>query len=308
MRADSGGILQNFRRNRALLLMLLPAVIYFFVFAYAPMAGVVIAFKRLDHSAGIFRSPWVGWDNFRFFFLSGQAYRVTRNTVLYNSAFIAVNMVLQIGVALFLSEITRKSFRRITQTVLLLPYFLSWVVVSAFLFNLFNYEYGVLNTLLKAMGAAPVDLLGTVGAWKFLIVGLDAWKEVGYGSIIYLAAIAAIEREMYESAQMDGAGILQRTVSITIPSLKTTAIILFLLGIGQLFRGNFPMFYQLVGNNGLLYDATDVIDTFVFRSLINTQEVGMASAAGLYQSVLCLLILLGTNYAIRRRNAEYALF
>lgn len=288
--------------------MLVPAILFFFVFAYLPMSGIVIAFKSLDYAKGIFGSPWVGFDNFEFFFKSGQAFIVTRNTILYNSVFIVVNTVLQITVAIFLSELTKKRFKKVSQTMLLMPYFVSWVVVTAFVYNMLNYEYGIYNNIRAIFGADAVDVLGEAQAWKYIIVFLNSWKEVGYGSIIYLAAISSIEREMYESAEIDGANMFQQVFKITIPSLKPTIIILVLLGVGRIFRGNFEMFYQLIGNNGTLYNSTDVIDTFVFRSLINSQDFGMASSAGLYQSVLCFVILMATNYAIKRINPDYALF
>ena len=303
-----GKIAYDLKNNRSLLLMLIPAILFFFVFAYLPMSGIVIAFKSLDYAKGIFGSPWVGFDNFEFFFKSGQAFIVSRNTILYNSVFIVVNTVLQITVAIFLSELSKKRFKKVSQTMLLMPYFVSWVVVTAFVYNMLNYEYGIYNNIRAIFGAEAVDVLGEAQAWKYIIVFLNSWKEVGYGSIIYLAAISSIEREMYESAEIDGANMFQQVFKITIPSLKPTIIILVLLGVGRIFRGNFEMFYQLIGNNGTLYNSTDVIDTFVFRSLINSQDFGMASSAGLYQSVLCFVILMVTNYAIKRINPDYALF
>ena len=301
-------VFRDFRKNRILLLMLAPAVLYYFVFMYLPMAGVVIAFKRFDYAAGIFGSPWVGFENFKYFFISGQAFKVTRNTVLYNVVFILVNTTLQLSVAIFLTELKNKYFKKTAQTLMLMPYFISWVVVGAFVYNLFNYEFGAFNTLLKAFGAEPVDVLGTVGAWKYILVFFSAWNGVGYGSIVYLAAITNIDKELYEAAEIDGANIFHQIFKITLPSVKPTVIILTLLSIGTIFRGNFSMFYQIVGNNGLLFDSTDVIDTFVFRSLMQMQEFGMASAAGLYQSVLCFAILMLTNYIIKRIESDYALF
>ncbi len=301
-------IFRDFGKNKILLLMLAPAILYYFIFMYIPMAGVVIAFKRFDYAAGIFGSPWVGFDNFKYFFISGQAFKVTRNTVLYNVVFILVNTTLQLSVAIFLTELKNKYFKKTAQTLMLMPYFISWVVVGAFVYNLFNYEFGAFNTIVKSFGAEPVDILGTVGAWKYILVFFSAWNSVGYGSIVYLAAITSIDKELYEAAEIDGANIFHQVFRITLPSIKPTIIILTLLSIGTIFRGNFSMFYQIVGNNGLLFDSTDVIDTFVFRSLMQTQEFGMASAAGLYQSVLCFIILMVTNYIIKKIEREYALF
>ncbi|WP_313560945.1 ABC transporter permease [Ruminiclostridium cellobioparum] len=301
-------VFQDFKKNKVILFMLIPAVLYYFIFMYVPMAGIVIAFKRLDYAAGIFGSDWVGLDNFKFFFMSGQAFNVTKNTFLYNLVFIVVNTSLQITVSIFLSEMRNKYVKKTTQTLMLMPYFISWVVVGAFIYNIFNYEFGALNTVLKSLGLESVDVMGTVGAWKYILVFFNAWNGVGYGSIVYMAAITGIDKELYEASELDGANIFQQIWRITIPSIKPTIIIMILLNVGSIFRGNFSMFYQIIGNNGLLFNSTDVIDTFVFRSLMKTQEVGMASAAGLYQSVLCFAIIMITNGIIKRVDSEYALF
>ncbi len=240
--------------------------------------------------------------------MSGQAFNVTKNTFLYNLVFIVVNTSLQITVSIFLSEMRNKYVKKTTQTLMLMPYFISWVVVGAFIYNIFNYEFGALNTVFKSLGLEPVDVMGTVGAWKYILVFFNAWNGVGYGSIVYMAAITGIDKELYEASELDGANIFQQIWRITIPSIKPTIIIMILLNVGSIFRGNFSMFYQIIGNNGLLFNSTDVIDTFVFRSLMKTQEVGMASAAGLYQSVLCFAIIMITNGIIKRVDSEYALF
>ncbi|WP_079423944.1 ABC transporter permease subunit [Clostridium oryzae] len=288
--------------------MLLPATIYFFIFAYLPMAGVVIAFKSLDYSKGIFGSPWVGFDNFKFFFISGQAFSVTRNTILYNLAFILVNTCLQVTMAIFLAEIKGKYFKKITQSLMFLPYFISWVIVGVMVYNLFNFENGTLNSFLKALHLHTIDVYSKPTAWIFIIIIFSAWKNVGYGTVLYLAAIMGVDAEIYEAAEVDGANIFQRIFKITIPCLKPTMIILILLAIGNIFKGDFQMFYQLVGNNGPLFNVTDVIDTFTFRSLIQNSEAGMAAAAGLYQSVFCFITILTANYLVRRYDEDYSLF
>jgi putative aldouronate transport system permease protein len=288
--------------------MLIPALAYYFIFSYLPMAGVVLAFKDLDFSLGIFGSKWTGFKNFEFFFVSGKAFLVTLNTVMYNVAFISIGTFMNITIAIILSEMTGRIFKKAAQTMLLMPYFISWVVVSAILFNILNYEFGQFNTILKSLGKEPVDVYGEPLYWKYILVALHVWKGMGYGSIVYLAAIMGIEREMYEAAEIDGATIWQQIWYITLPSLKPTIIILLLLSVGGIFRGNFDMFYQTIQNNGPLFDATDVIDTFVFRSLIFTKEFGMSAAAGLYQSVLCFCILNLVNSLVRKIDPEYRLF
>lgn len=296
------------RKNKALLMMLAPAVLFFLLFAYVPMAGIVLAFKQFNYDGGIFGSPWNGLDNFRFFFDSGNAWMVTRNTALYNIAFIIVNNVLQIAAAILLFEAVGKWFRKLTQTVMFLPYFISWVVVGAIAYNLFNYDVGTLNSILTAFGLERIDVYNTPSYWPVILVLVSAWKALGYGSVMYLAAITGIDTEMYEAAEIDGANVFQRIFHITIPNLYPTIIILVLLAVGNIFRGDFGMFYNMVGNNGLLFSSTDVIDTFVFRSLTTSNEIGLSAAAGFYQSILGFATILLANYAVRKYDKDHALF
>lgn len=295
---------------RTLLMMLLPAIVIIFIFAYLPMSGVVLAFKRYRYADGIWGSPWTkgAFDNFRFFFLSGKAWMVTRNTFLYNLAFIAVNTSLAVAFAIILNEMQSKLLRSFTQSVLFLPYFVSWVIVGSIAYNLFNYENGMLNGMIRFFGGEPVNLYGTPGAWPWLILLFNAWKSVGYATVVYLAAVTGIDDHLYEAAEIDGANVFQRIRNVTLPSIRPTMITLVLLDVSKIFRGNFDLFYQLIGKNGALYNATDVIDTFVFRALIQSSDTGMAAAAGLYQSVLCFVTIMVVNTAVRRINTDYALF
>ena len=296
------------RKNRVLLMMLIPAFLYFFIFSYLPMSGAIVAFKSYNFREGIFGSPWVGFSNFEYFFKSGQAWTVTRNTILYNVGFIVVNTVLQMGLAIFISEIGGKYFKKVTQTAMFLPYFISWVVVGMIAYNFLNVEHGTINTLIAKLGGEKINFYGTTWVWPFILVFFSAWKNVGYGTVLYLAAIMGIDTEIYEAAQIDGANIFQRIFKVTIPCLVPTLIILTLLAVGNIFRGDFQMFYQLVGNNGPLFNATDVIDTFTFRSLIQSGEVGMSAAAGLYQSVFCFITIVFTNFLVKKYDPDYSLF
>lgn len=298
----------DLKNYRVLLLMLTPAVAFFLLFAYIPMAGIIIAFKRYDYAGGIFGSAWNGLANFRFFFESGDAWRVTRNTALYNIAFIVVNNTLQIFSAIMLFEVGGKWFRKLTQSALFLPYFISWVVVGAIAYNLLNYDIGTVNAMLRGIGLDPIDIYNTPAYWPYILIIVAAWKSLGYGTVMYLAAIAGIDTEMYEAAEMDGANIFQRIMKVTIPNLYPTIIILVLLAVGNIFRGDFGMFYNMVGNNGLLFSSTDVIDTFVFRSLITSNDIGMSAAAGVFQSVLGFATIMTVNYAVRRYDKDRALF
>ncbi|MNO27036.1 putative multiple-sugar transport system permease YteP [compost metagenome] len=308
MKQKQHGFWDDVKKYKSLLLMLTPAVLFFLLFAYVPMAGIVLAFKQFNYTGGVFGSPWNGLDNFKFFFDSGDAWRVTRNTALYNIAFIVVNNVLQIFAAILLFEVAGKWFRKLTQTMLFLPYFISWVVVGAIAYNLFNFDVGTVNVLLKGLGMQPIDIYNTAAYWPFILVIVSAWKTLGYGTIMYLAAITSIDTEMYEAAEIDGANIFQRIMKITIPNLFPTVIILVLLAIGNIFRGDFGMFYNMVGNNGLLFSSTDVIDTFVFRSLTTSNEIGMSAAAGFYQSLLGFVTIMLANYAVRKYDKDRALF
>ena len=296
------------RKNRVLLMMLIPAFLYFFIFSYLPMSGAIVAFKSYNFREGIFGSPWVGFSNFEYFFKSGQAWIVTRNTILYNVGFIVVNTVLQMGLAIFISEIGGKYFKKVTQTAMFLPCFISWVVVGMIAYNFLNVAYGTVNTILNKLGMESINFYGTKWVWPIIITAFCAWKNVGYGTVLYLAAIMGIDQEIYEAAQIDGANIFQRIFKVTIPCLVPTLIILTLLSIGNIFRGDFQMFYQLVGNNGPLFPITDVIDTFTFRSLIQSGEVGMSAAAGLYQSIFCFITIIITNKIVKSYDKDYSLF
>lgn len=290
------------------LLMLAPAVIYTLVFSYYPMTGVVMAFKKYNYTGGIWGSPWNGLKNFAFFFKSGQAWQVTRNTVLYNLAFIGVNLVVQVAVAILLTEIKSKKFRKASQSVMFLPHFISWVIVGVMVFNIFSSDYGLLNRLIVKLGGERIAFYITPQVWPFILILFNMWKSVGYGSVMYLAAIMGVDTSIYEAATIDGANVFQRIFKITIPMIKPTMIILLLLNLGGVFKGNFDMFYNLVGTNGLLYNYTDVIDTLSFRALISSNDFGMAAAIGLFQSVLCLITILLANMAVRKYDKDYALF
>jgi putative aldouronate transport system permease protein len=302
------GLLYRMKSKKTLLFMIAPAVLYFLLFSYVPMAGIVLAFKQYRYDLGMLGSPWVGFENFKFFFMTGDAFRVTRNTMLYNAAFILINNVLQIAAAIFMAEIGSKLFRKTAQTLMFLPYFLSWVVVGAVAYNLFNYEHGTVNTLLRMLHIPEIDIYTTPEYWTYILVFFSAWKTIGYGAVFYMASILSIDRETYEAAEIDGANVFQRIRFITLPSLRPTITILILLAIGGIFRGDFGLFYQLVGNNGLLYQTTDVIDTYVYRSLLVNNEIGMSSAIGFYQSILCFVTIMLTNFLVRKSDKDNALF
>lgn len=295
-------------KHKILLLMIAPALLYYIVFSYLPMFGVVLAFKEYDYALGIIKSPFVGLENFKFFFKSGQAFTVTRNTFLYNVVFILLGNVMQLIVAVLFTEIGSKRIRKTAQTCIFFPYFISWVVVGAFVYNVFSSDYGMINSLLKSVSHEPINFYSEPKYWPFIIVVLDIWKGLGYGSVVYMATITGIDTSIYEAAEIDGASILKRIWYITLPSLKPTVITLILLGLGRVFRGNMTMFYSLIGNNGLLYNYTDVIDTFTFRTLLFSNDVGMSAAVGFYQSVLCFAFIMLANAVVKKIDSDSALF
>ena len=309
--ADSGKMRRFFRRlseYRVLLLMLAPAVAFFIVFCYIPMFGMLIAFKNYDYSLGILRSPWVGFSNFTFLFRSGKLVSLFANTVLYNLAFILVGLVFQLFISVILSELSGRVFKKFCQTAVFLPYFVSIVVVGAIVYNLLNYRYGFINAILTAFGAEKINFYANAGWWPFILIVANTWKNMGYGSVVYLAAITGIDAEIYEAAQIDGATILQRIFRITLPNLLPTIITVTLLNIGSIFRGNFQLFWNLVGSNSLLYKTTDVIDTYVYRSMLKGTDYGMTGAAGMLQSMLCFGMIMAVNAIVKKINAESALF
>ncbi len=302
------GFFRELKKNRALFLMAFPAMALVFVMSYLPMSGLVVAFKSYRFDRGVFGSDWCGFENFRYLFVSGTGWNITRNTMVYNLINLVTSQGLAIIVAIIISELSGKVFKRFTQSVIFLPYFISWIIVGTFVFNIFNYESGVLNNVRTALGMEPVNVYSMPGLWPWIICAFNAWKWVGYNSIIYIAAITNIDAECYEASDIDGANIFQKIWYITLPSMKPTIITMVLLQVGRILRGDFEMFYQIVGNNGQLFDKTDVIDTYVFRSLLTNSNIGMTAAATLYQSVLCFVIIMVVNQIVKKVEADYALF
>jgi len=296
------------KKNHALFILLAPALIIVFVLNYMPLAGLWVAFTRFRPIDGIFGSPFVGLDNFRFLFMTGAGLNITINTMFYSIANMVVLQVSAVVIAIFLSEVRNGALKKILQTSIFMPHFISWVVVGMLVFNIFNFESGVLNTFLRSVGLDPVNIYGNPPIWRILIPLFNTWKWVGYTSVIYLAAIAGVDQECYESADIDGANILQKNLYITIPSISKTIIIMVLLAVGRMLRGDFQMFFQLIGFNGQLFRTTDIIDTFVFRALITGTDFGMSAAVTFYQSVLCFVIIVVVNGIVRKVDKDSSLF
>lgn len=298
----------EFRRHKVLFLMLLPAILFFLIFAYLPMPGVYIAFVDYNMMKGIFGSRFVGFKNFDFLVRNGALWQITRNTLLYNLVFIVLGNLIQVVLAILISEIASKWFKKISQSVILLPYFISMVIVGVFAYNMFNFNYGSVNSLLASFGLGKHDFYADQGIWKYIIVAFKIWSGTGYGMIVYLAAIAGIDTEIYEAAYIDGVSSWQKIRYITAPLLKPTFILLALFSLGGILKGSFDLFYNLIGNNSVLFPQTDIIDTYVFRSVAGQFNFSMGAAVGLYQSVFGLVLVSVVNLVVRKIDPDSALF
>ncbi len=290
-------------------LMMLPGLLYFLINNYLPMPGVILAFKKVNWRLGIFGSKWNGLANFEFLVSSGQLATIVRNTVLYNLVFIAIGTVLAIAVAILLNEVRNKAANRVFQTLILLPYLMSMVVVSYLVYAFLSVETGyVNNSILPLFGIDPIRFYQEPKYWPFILTFVHLWKGIGFSSIVYLAAVVGISEDYYEAARVDGASKFQQIFKITLPCLRPTIITMFILSISKIFFSDFGLFYQVPKNSGILYPVTQTIDTYVFNALMNQNNPGMSAAAGLFQSVVgCILVVL-SNMLIRKVSKEDALF
>ena len=308
IRIRKSSFITDIKKNSVYLIMLAPVIIYFLIFHFLPMAGLVLAFKKYNTAGGFFGSPWVGFDNFKFLFLSGAITRVALNTIFYNIIFFAVCHSISIAIAIILNELRSKIMKKVFHSFMFLPFFVSFVVVGAIVYNFLNYEFGLVNTIIKSFGQEPVNVYGWPAIWWFILPCLNTWKWIGYTSIIYLAGTASIDPQLYEAAKIDGANIWLRIKAITLPALKPLVITIMLFQLGSILKGQFELFYNVIGNNGQLFNATDVIDTYVFRMLVFNFDIGMGSAAGLFQSVFGFILIFTANYLVKKYRKDYALF
>jgi putative aldouronate transport system permease protein len=273
------------------------------------MPGAYIAFVNFNYAAGIFKSQFIGFKNFEFLLSNGQLLKLTYNTVLYNVAFIVTSSIAQIGLALMLNEIRGKWFKKVSQTLMFLPYFISFVLVGLFTYNFLSYDSGMINNLLVSMGMAKVKFYSEASYWPTFLVVINLWKGAGYGSVVYLASIMSLDPSIVEASDIDGANEFQKIRYIILPWLQSTFVILTLFAIGGILKGNFGLFYNTVGaNNMALYKATDIIETFVFRSLVVNMNFSQGSAVGLFQSLFGFVVVILANAAVKKIEPEYALF
>ena len=292
-----------------LYLMMLPALLYLLINNYIPMAGMVIAFKKLNFAKGIWASPWAGLKNFKFLFASKDAWIITRNTLLYNVAFILVNMVVGIAIAILITEVRNTKLKKIYQSAILLPFLMSMVILSYIVYALLSAENGLVNnSILPLFHIDPIQWYQKPKYWPAVLIIANCWKGVGYGCLIYIASLIGIDPSFYEAASLDGASKWQEITKITLPSLVPTIITLLLLSIGRIFYSDFGLFYQVPMNSGVLFPTTNVIDTYVYRALIEQGNISMSSAAGVYQSLVGFCVVMLSNWIVRRVDKDQALF
>lgn len=295
-------------KSGPLLLIALPGIIYLIINNYLPMFGVFLAFKNYDYVKGIFGSDWSGLQNFRYLF-SQDAFIITRNTILYNIAFIILGTIAAIFVAVLMYELGERARVKVFQSSLLLPNLLSWVVLGFIGFAFLNSDTGFINnTVIRFFGGEPIAWYTTSKYWPFILILVNLWKNTGYSSIIYMAAISGIDKSIFEAGKIDGATKVQQILHITLPMLKSTVIIMTLMAIGRIFYSDFGLFYQVPMNSGALYEVTQTIDTYVYRGLMELNDVGMSAAAGLYQSVVGFILVITANSIVRKVDSDNALF
>ncbi len=296
-------------KYRFLTLMLVPTIIVLIVNNYLPMFGVFIAFKKINYIDGIIRSPWAGFDNFKFLFSSGSLWRITRNTLSYSLLFMVVNLFLSVGIAVAINELRSKIMSKGYQTLIIMPNFLSMVVVSYLVYAFLHPTNGFINaTVLEWFNTDSIYWYSEREYWPYILTIVNAWKNVGIGAVIYIAAIAGIDPEYYEAAIIDGASKWKQITHITLPSIQPIIIIITILSMGSIFNSDFGLFYQVPLNSGVLYPVTDTVDTYVYRVLMQMNDIGMSSAAALVQSVVGFIMVLATNATVRKINSEQALF
>lgn len=292
-----------------LYIFMVPGLVYLLINNYIPMAGIVVAFKKMDYRKGIFGSPWTGFKNFEFLFKTKDAWVITRNTICYNLVFIVLGTVTAIAVAIILNEMKNIKMRKLYQTIILIPFMLSIIIVSYLVYGFLSQESGFINkSILAPLDLKEISWYAEARYWPVILVIVNLWKGFGYSSIIYFATVVGIDKTYYESAAIDGAGRWKQVTCITLPILRPTIIIMTLMAVSKIFYSDFGLFYQIPRNSGPLIEVTNTIDTYVYRGLVKNNNVGMASAAGFYQSIVGFLLVFGANYLVKRLDQDSSLF
>lgn len=313
-KSSSGGFAKK-KKTLVLLSMTLPGAIWLILLRYVPMLGIVIAFKdyKIYSKApslinNIVHSKWVGWKNFKFLFASSDSWNMVKNTLGYNALFIVLGLVIAVSFAIMLNEITNKFVAKTYQTLMFFPYFLSWVVASYFVLAFLDPTRGLFTSIQKEMGVTVTNWYNDTKPWPLILTIANLWKYVGYSTVLYLAAITGIDASQYEAASIDGASKWKQVMYVTLPHIKPMIIILFIMNVGRIFNADFGLFYNIPCNSGPLFPATQVIDTYVYRALIATNNVGMSSAAGLAQNIIGFFCIIGANSIVRKVDEESSLF
>lgn len=299
---------QTFRENAELSVLTIPGVLYFLIFCYMPMIGIIIAFKDYRNNLGVFGSKWIGFKNFEFFITSQDLARILRNTVGYGIAFIILGLVCAVIVALLLYEVKSRTCLKFYQTTMILPHFLSWVIVGYITYILLEPNLGVINSILAKLGTEGKQWYSEPKYWVVILPVVQIWKTVGLNCIMYYAALMGVDKELFEAATLDGAGRFKQIIHISIPMLVPLMITLTILHVGNVIRGDFGLFYTIPRDIGLLYPTTDIIDTYVYRGLRTGDDLGITAAVGLFQSVVGLIMVVGTNLIVKKINPEQSLF
>ena len=300
--------MKKLKRYVPLYVLAAPGFLYLLINNYLPMGGLVMAFKNINWQKGIWGSDWAGLKNFEYLFKTPDAFNITRNTIVYNVVFIIVNMIVALLYAILLSEIKSKLAVKSYQTIIMLPFMISMVIVSYLAYAFLAGDNGMINGLLAKLGKEPISWYSEPKYWPVILVVINCWKGVGYGTVVYLSSILGIDQELYEAAAVDGIKEMQKIRYITIPLIKPTIITLVLLNVGRIFYSDFGLFYQVPMSSGALINATSTIDTYVYRGLITLGDVGMSSAAGFYQSIGGFVLILVANAITRKFSSENALF
>jgi len=303
-----GSLKKKLWNSRVLILMCVPAILYFIAFSYAPLPGIYVAFVNYNYRKGIFGSQFVGLKNFDFVAKSGKLWALTKNTILFNLAFIVLDNLLAVTVAILLKEIQSKMFRKVSQTMMFLPYFISQVLVGLLVFSLLNSDTGFLNVVLTKLGAEPLRLYKNGDPWPFIIVLVHLWHKTGYNSVVYFAAILGIDSAIIEASMIDGANGWQKIRHIILPSLRPTIVILLLFALGGIVKGDFGLFWNLVGRNPILYNQIDIIEMYVYRATVSDFNFSTASAVGLYQSLIGFVLVITVNAIVKKLEPDYSLF
>jgi putative aldouronate transport system permease protein len=301
-------LFKELRKNRYLYLLALPGAAFLVVFAYIPLSGHVLAFTDFKFSTGLFHSRFVGFDNFKFFFGGRDWLNVTKNTLFLNALFLGIGLSFALVLAVFLGEMRNAAVKKVSQSFIFLPYFISWQVIALMIYSMLNSSTGLANQALASLGMKPVGWYGRPELWPWILTFFNIFKYAGYNSIVFLAALSGINEELYESARIDGATRFQQTRYITLPLLRPIFLIMLLMGVGRIFYGDFGMIYGIVADNGVLFPTTDVIDTYSYRTLRQVGNLSMSSAVVLYQSVMGVLTIIFFNWLVRRIDPEVRLF